>query len=150
VKTIANLGDKSGWLGPHTFYAMPGRMLIGNLSNTADKGGKTGMAVFNNKGEFVSSVPMPAADGGDGYGYDIAINPRRNALLTSSFAGYKNYMRPLGELIKDADAMKNFGNTMVVDLKALKPKQVLAVPGGPLEICWSLARATTGRSPPRR
>ena len=141
TKTIANLGDKSGWLGPHTFYALPGRMLIGNLSNVRDKGGVTGMAVYNNKGDFVSSVPMPAAEGGDGYGYDIAINPSRNALLTSSFAGYKNYMRPLGELIKDGEAMKNFGNTMVVwDLKALKPKQVLAVPGGPLEIRWSLAK----------
>ena len=141
TRTIANLGDKSGWLGPHTFYAMPGRMLVGNLSNVKDKGGVTGMAVYNNKGEFVSSVPMPASDGGDGYGYDIAINPSRNALLTSSFAGYKNYMRPLGELIKDGEAMKNFGNTMVMwDLKALKPKQVLAVPGGPLEIRWSLAK----------
>ncbi len=141
VKTIANLGEKSGWLGPHTFYAMPGRMLVGNLSNVADKGGKTGMATFNNKGDFVSSIPMPTAEGGDGYGYDIAINPAKNALLTSSFAGYKNYMRPLGELIKDGEAMKNFGNTMVVwDLKAMKPKQVLAVPGGPLEIRWSLAK----------
>jgi len=141
VKTIKDLGDKSGWLGPHTFYAMPGRMLVGNLSNVKDKGGVTGMAVYNNKGDYVSSTPMPVANGGDGYGYDIAINPRRNALLTSSFAGYKNYMRPLGELIKDAEAMKNFGNTMVVwDLKAMKPKQVLAVPGGPLEIRWSLAK----------
>jgi selenium-binding protein 1 len=141
TKTIANLGEKAGWLGPHTFYAMPGRMLIGNLSNVKDKGGVTGMAVYNNKGDFVSSTPMPASEGGDGYGYDIAINPSRNALLTSSFTGYKNYMRPLGELIKDGEAMKNFGNTMVMwDLKALKPKQVLAVPGGPLEIRWSLAK----------
>jgi selenium-binding protein 1 len=30
VRTIKNLGEKSGWLGPHTFYAMPGRMLVGN------------------------------------------------------------------------------------------------------------------------
>ena len=141
VRTLSNLGEKSGWLGPHTFYALPGRMLVGNLSNVKDKGGTTGMAVYNNKGKFVSSVPMPATNGGDGYGYDIAINPARNALLTSSFTGYKNYMRPLGELIKDAEAMKNFGSTMVMwDLKALKPKQVLAVPGGPLEIRWSLAK----------
>ena len=141
VKTIRDLGEKSGWLGPHTFYALPGRMLVGNLSNTSDKGGVTGMAVYNNKGRFVSKVAMPTTNGGDGYGYDIAINPSKNALLTSSFAGHKNYMRPLGELIQDAEAMKNFGNTMVVwDLKALKPRQVLAVPGGPLEIRWSLAR----------
>ena len=139
VRTIKDLGARSGWLGPHTFYALPGRMLIGNLSNTGDQGGTTGMAVYNNRGEFVSKVAMPTAGGGDGYGYDIAINPRRNALLTSSFAGYRNYMRPLGELLKDGEAMKNFGNTMVVwDLKALEPRQVLAVPGGPLEIRWSL------------
>jgi selenium-binding protein 1 len=83
---------------------------------------------------------MPRAEGGDGYGYDIAIDPRRNTMLTSSFTGYRNYMRPLGELVKDAEAMKRFGNTMVVwDLKAMKPRQVLAVPGAPLEIRWSLA-----------
>jgi selenium-binding protein 1 len=140
TKTITDLGDKSGWLGPHTFYATPGRMIVGNLSNTKDRGGTTGMAVYNNRGDFVASYPMPVADGGDGYGYDVAINPRRNAMLTSAFAGYKNYMRPLGELINDAEAMKNFGATMVVwDLKAMKPRQVLAVPGGPLEIRWSLA-----------
>ena len=142
TRTIGDFGAKTGWLGPHTFYALPGRMLIGNLSNMADKGGKTGMAVYNNAGNFVSSHPMPTTDGGDGYGYDIAINPARNVLLTSSFAGYRNYMRPLGDLIKDGEAMKNFGATMVVwDLKAMKPKQVLAVPGGPLEIRWSLAKA---------
>jgi selenium-binding protein 1 len=140
TRTISDLGDKSGYLGPHTFYALPGRMLIGNLSNTQDRGGITGMAVYNNKGDYVASYPMPVANGGDGYGYDIAINPRRNAMLTSSFAGYRNYMRPLGELINDAEAMKNFGATMVVwDAKTMQPKQVLAVPGGPLEIRWSLA-----------
>ena len=139
VKTIANLGEKTGWLGPHTFYAMPGRMLIGNLSNTKDKGGATGLAVYTNRGDYVSSYPMPQSQGGDGYGYDIAINPKRNALLTSSFAGYENYMRPLGELVNDQAAMKRFGNTMVVwNLKSMEPKQVLAVPGGPLEIRWSL------------
>lgn len=140
VKTIADLGDRTGWMGPHTFYAMPGRMIVGNLSNTRDRGGVTGLAVYNNRGDFVASYPMPVTDGGDGYGYDIAINPRRNAMLTSAFTGYRNYMRPLGELVNDAEAMKNFGNTMVVwDLKAMRPKQVLSVPGAPLEIRWSLA-----------
>ena len=87
-------------------------------------------------------------DGGDGYGYDLAVNPKKNVLLTSSFTGYTNYMRPLGELIKDDEAMKRFGNTMVVwDLKAMKPQKVFNVPGAPLEIRWSLNPATTGRSP---
>src|ERR1700722_5789747 len=52
VKTIDDLSAKSGYAGPHTFYALPGRMLIGNLSNTASKDGVTGMSVYNNKGEF--------------------------------------------------------------------------------------------------
>jgi selenium-binding protein 1 len=139
VRTVSDLGDKSGFLGPHTYYALPGRMLVQALSNTKDKGGKTGMALYSNEGKFLAAHPMPTANGGDGYGYDLAVNPKKNVLLTSSFAGYANYMRPLGELIKDGEAMKNFGNTMVVwDLKVLKPQKVLAVPGAPLEIRWSL------------
>jgi methanethiol oxidase len=138
-ETIADMADKSGYLGPHTYYALPGRMLVQALSNTKDKGGVTGMALYNNKGDFIASYPMPTDGGGDGYGYDLAVNPKRNVLLTSSFTGYVNYMRPLGDLIKDAEAMKNFGNTMVAwDLKAMKPKKVFSVPGAPLEIRWSL------------
>jgi selenium-binding protein 1 len=77
--------------------------------------------------------------GGDGYGYDLAINPARNAMLSSSFTGKKNYMTALGTVIKDQAAMKQFGNTMVVwNLKAMQPEQVLSVPGAPLEIRWSL------------
>jgi methanethiol oxidase len=143
TRTIDDLGAKTGYLGPHTFYAMPGRMLIAALSNGADKGGATGMAVYNNKGEFVSRHAMPTEEvggaKGDGYGYDIAVNPAKNALLTSSFTGLANYRRPLGDLVGDAGAMKNFGNTMVMwDLKAMKPTHIFSVPGAPLEIRWSL------------
>jgi selenium-binding protein 1 len=139
VKTIGDMADKSGYLGPHTYYALPGRMLVQALSNTKDKGGVTGMALYNNKGDFVAAYPMPTDGGGDGYGYDLAVNPKKNVLLTSSFTGYANYMRPLGDLIKDAEAMKKFGSTMVAwDLKAMKPRKVLSVPGAPLEIRWSL------------
>jgi selenium-binding protein 1 len=139
VQTIRDLGEKSGYLGPHTYYALPGRMLVQALSNTKDKSGRTGMALYNNKGQFIASYAMPTEAGGDGYGYDLAVNPKKNALLTSSFTGHANYMRPLGELIKDGEAMKKFGNTMALwDLKAMKPQKVFNVPGAPLEIRWSL------------
>jgi selenium-binding protein 1 len=105
VRTIADLSDKTGYIGPHTYYALPRRMVVQALSHAKDKGGVTGMAVYNNKGEFITSYAMPFDNGGDGYGYDLAVNPKKNVLLTSSFAGYANYMRPLGELIKDAEAM---------------------------------------------
>ncbi|QNA89131.1 selenium-binding protein [Massilia sp. Dwa41.01b] len=143
VNTIADFAQKSGLVGPHTFYALPGRMLIGALSNTKDGGGATGMALYNNKGEFIRKYDIPAAQalkGGDGYGYDLAINPAKNVMLSSSFTGKKNYMTPLGTLVKDGGAMKQFGNTMVVwNLKSMQPEQVLNVPGAPLEIRWSLA-----------
>ena len=139
VKTIKDLAAKTGYIGPHTYYALPGRMLVQALSNEKDKGGVTGIAVYNNEGEFVARYPMPVEGGGDGYGYDLAVNPTKNVLLTSSFTGHANYMRPLGELIKDDAAMKRFGNTMVAwDLKAMKPKTIMQVPGAPLEIRWSL------------
>ena len=139
VKTIKDLAAKTGYIGPHTYYALPGRMVVQALSNDKDKGGVTGMAVYNNNGDFIARYPMPVGGGGDGYGYDLAVNPRKNVMLTSSFTGYENYMRPLGDLIKDAAAMKRFGNTMVAwDLKAMKPTNVMSVPGAPLEIRWSL------------
>ena len=95
VKTIADFPAKTGYVGPHTFYAMPGRMLIGTLSNTKDNGGVTGIAVYNNKGGFVAKYDLPTGKigevQGDGYGYDIAVNPAKNVMLTSSFTGRDNY-----------------------------------------------------------
>ena len=71
----------------------------------------------------------------DGYGYDIRVLPRRNVMITSSFTGWNNYMRNLGQLMGDAEAMKRFGSTVVIwDLHARQPKKILDVPGAPLEI----------------
>ncbi len=144
VRTITDLPAKSGFVGPHTFYALPGRVLIGNLSNGADKGGVTGLALYNNKGAFITKYDIPTGTvggvKGDGYGYDIAVNPAKNVMLTSGFTGWTNYMRSLNEVVKDPEAMKHFGSTVVVwDLKSMKPTQVLSVPGAPLEIRWALA-----------
>lgn len=143
VRTITDLSERTGYVGPHTFYALPGRVVIGTLSNHKDKGGVTGLAVYNNKGGFVAKYDIPTSTlsgvQGDGYGYDVAINPAKNVMLTSSFAGWQNYMRDLGDLIKDPEAMKHFGNTMVVwNLKTMQPRQILNVPGAPLEIRWAL------------
>jgi selenium-binding protein 1 len=137
VKTIDDFVAKSGGaVGPHTFYALPGRMLISALSNATDGGGKTALVEYNNQGEFVRTIWMPE---GAEYGYDVRVNADLNRMLTSSFTGRKNYMRPLGELIADAEAMKHFGNTMVVwDFHTRKPLQTLNVPGAPLEIRWAL------------
>jgi selenium-binding protein 1 len=145
-KTIEGfVADSGGVVGPHTLYALPGRMLITGLSNNKDHGGRTALVEYTNDGTYIATHWMPtdedlrgARKGGsyaDGYGYDVRALPRRNVLITSSFTGWNNYMMNLGKLMADAEAMKRFGNTVIVwDLHTRKPKKILDVPGAPLEI----------------
>jgi selenium-binding protein 1 len=136
VKTIKTFVKDTGLVGPHTFYALPGRMLISALSNAKDNGGKTGLAEYSNDGRFIRTIWMPAEAP---YGYDVRVNVNLNRMLTSSFTGRSNYMRPIGELMQDGEAMKRFGGSVVVwDFHARKPLQVLEVPGVPLELRWAL------------
>lgn len=136
VKTITTFEKDSGVVGPHTFYPLPGRMLISGLSNAKDKGGKTGLVEYNNDGEYVATYWMPEKAE---YGYDARIQPRLNRMLTSSFTGWNNYMMDFGKMLADKEAMSHFGNTMVIwDAHARKPLQILDVPGAPLEVRWAL------------
>ena len=137
VRTIDSfVRDSGGVVGPHTFHALPGRMLISGLSNDKDHGGRTALVEYNDDGKFVQTIWLP--DGAE-YGYDVRVQPRLNRMLTSSFTGRSNYMRDFGSLVADPEAMKHFGNTMVVwDFHARKPIQTLDVPGAPLEIRWAL------------
>ena len=145
-KVIGNFVAKTGGLvGPHTFYALPGRMMITALSNNKDHGGRTGLAEYTNEGEYVATHWNPT-DGdlrgavktgklADGYGYDVRVLPRRNMMLTSSFTGWSNYMMDFGKMLTDQEAMKRFGNTMVLwNMHTRQPKKVFDVPGAPLEI----------------
>ena len=144
VKTIDDFVEQSGVVGPHGAYALPGRMMISGLSNSEDHRGRTGLVEYTNDGEYITTHWMPVGGDGyeipgiehaDGYGYDARVLPRENVMLTSSFTGSDNYMRPLGEVIQDAEAMKRFGQSMVLwDFHARAPKKVFHVPGAPLEI----------------
>ncbi|MBK0325937.1 selenium-binding protein [Rhodobacteraceae bacterium F11138] len=138
--------DSGGVVGPHTFFALPGRMLITGLSNDDDHGGRTALVEYNDDGDFVATHWMPteadmqgavAVDGAvaDGYGYDIRALIRKNIMLTSSFTGWSNYMMDFGQMLGDPEAMKRFGNTIVQwDLHTRQPRKVFNVPGAPLEI----------------
>ena len=149
-KTITSFVAKSGGVtGPHTTYALPGRMMITGLSNNKDHGGRTAMVEYTNEGEYIATHWMPtdsqlnnAVKTGkyaDGYGYDIRALPRRNVLLTSSFTGWSNYMMDFGKMLKDPEAMKRFGNTVVLwNLHTRQPKKIFDVPGAPLEIRCAL------------
>jgi len=147
VKTIDDFVEKTGGAaGPHGAYALPGRMMISTLSNK-DRDGRSALVEYANDGTYIATHWMPTdkKNGGaavekiaDGYGYDARVLPRKNVMLTSSFTGLENYMRPFGELVKDSEAMKKFGQTMVLwDFHARKPKKVFHVPGAPLEVRWA-------------
>jgi selenium-binding protein 1 len=147
VKTIDDFVEKSGVVGPHGAYALPGRMMISGLSNAKDKGGRTGLVEYTNDGEYIATYWMPVAKdaanlpGGeyaDGYGYDARVLPRKNVMLTSSFTGWSNYMMDFGKMLQDQDAMKRFGQSLVLwDFHARTPKKVFHVPGAPLEVRWA-------------
>jgi selenium-binding protein 1 len=146
VKTITDFVAKSGGVvGPHSTYALPGRILITGLSNNKDHGGRTGLVEYTNDGEYITTHWTPtdsdlqgAVKSGkyaDGYGYDVRVLPRRNLMLTSSFTGWSNYMMDFGKMLNDPEAMKRFGNTVVQwNLHSKQPKKVFDVPGAPLEI----------------
>ena len=145
-KTITNFVSASGGVvGPHTTYALPGKMLVTGLSNDKDHGGRTGMVEYTNDGDYIATYWMPTDENlygavkagklADGYGYDVRVLPRRNVMVTSSFTGWNNYMMDLGKMMADPEAMKRFGNTVVIwDLHKRQPKKVLDVPGAPLEV----------------
>lgn len=145
-KTITDFTAASGGVvGPHSFYALPGRMLITGLSNNVDHGGRTAMVEYTNDGEYIATYWMPTDDNlqgavksgqfADGYGYDVRALPHRNVLVTSSFTGWSNYMMDFGRMLQDEEAMKRFGNTVAVwDLHTRTPKKIFDVPGSPLEI----------------
>jgi len=146
VKTITDFVAKSGGVvGPHSTYALPGRMIITGLSNNKDHGGRTGIVEYTNDGDYIATHWTPtdsdlqgAAKTGkyaDGYGYDLRVLPRRNLMLTSSFTGWSNYMMDFGKMLSDPEAMKRFGNTVVQwNLHSKQPKKIFDVPGAPLEI----------------
>ncbi|MEY2486684.1 MAG: methanethiol oxidase [Verrucomicrobiota bacterium] len=148
IKTIDNFAEATGGaIGPHGAYALPGRVLIPCLSNARDHGGRTALVEYGNDGTYITTNWLPTKEEGrgaadanlaDGYGYDARVLPRKNALLTSSFTGWDNYMMNFGKLTADPEAMKHFGQTMVMwDFHTRQPKKIFSVPGAPLEIRWA-------------
>jgi selenium-binding protein 1 len=147
VKTIEDFEKVTGGaVGPHGVYALPGRVFVPCLSNAKDKGGRTALVEYSNDGDYITTHWLPTkettglagAEFADGYGYDARVLPRKNVLLTSSFTGWNNYVREFGDLVKDPEAMKQFGGSMVLwDFHTRQPKKVFPVPGAPLEIRWA-------------
>ena len=119
-----------GLSGPHSYYALPGRMLITFLGSSVG-GLPAGMAEFTNDGKFIRLIEHPSEAP---YGYDVAVKPRLNRMVTSSFTPLRNYKKPLAQM-----DLKDFGSELIVwDFKNRQPLQVGKAGLAPLEVRWSL------------
>jgi selenium-binding protein 1 len=129
IKTFDS-AEKTGFTGPHSPYALPGRMLISFLGGK-DGGLPAGLAEYENDGGFIRTLPLPKEAP---YGYDVAINPDKNRMVTSSFTPPENYRKPLAKM-----DLKHFGDKLVMwDFRERKPLQTLTTGASPLECRWSL------------
>jgi methanethiol oxidase len=79
LKTVPDLAASTGYSGPHTFYAVPGGVLIAMLGSK-DGGAPGALVQLDNDGNFVKAMPAPD------YMYDVGINPELNLIVTSSWA----------------------------------------------------------------
>jgi methanethiol oxidase len=146
IGTISDFVAQSGGVvGPHTIMPVKDRMLITGLSNNRDHGGRSALVEYTAAGKYVATYWMPTDDNlqgarktgkyADGYNYDVRGMPRLDAMFTSSFTGWSNYMMDFGKMLKDEEAMKRFGNTFVIwRLSDRKPLKIFDIPGAPLEI----------------
>ena len=68
---------------------------------------------YTNDGRFIRRIDHP--DDAP-YGYDVAVKPELNRMVTSSFTPLRNYRKPLAEM-----DFKAFGNDLLIwDFRARK------------------------------
>jgi methanethiol oxidase len=131
-RVLEDIPKVAGLTGPHTYYALPGRMLLSFLG-AADGGLPAAMAEFTNEGRFIRRIDQPTDAP---YGYDVAVKPELNRMVTSSFTPMRNYRKPFAQM-----DTKDFGSDMIIwDFKARKPIQTAKAGAAPLEVRWSLKK----------
>src|SRR5258705_6460175 len=127
VRTIDEVAKVTGLSGPHTPYAIPGRILV-SMASGPDGTGPGGISEFTNDGDFIASHKTPD------HPYETVIKPEFNRMITSSWVSQKTFMSPF-----DKWDPKDSTNTMLVwDLKARKVVQTLTGDPIPLAARWML------------
>ena len=130
VKVLEDIPGMAGLTGPHSPYALPGRMLLSFLGGK-DGGLPAGLAEFTNDGQFIRRLDLPPDAP---YMYDVAVKPDLNRMVTSSFTPLNNYRKPLAQM-----DLKDFGKEVLVwDFRARKVLAKLTTGLAPLECRWSL------------
>jgi selenium-binding protein 1 len=127
IRTIDDVPRVTGMSGPHTPYAIPGRILV-SMASGPDGTGPGGLAEFTNDGEFVASHKA------SNNVYETVVKPEFNRMITSSWVAQKTFMSPL-----DKWEPAGFSNTLLVwNLKERKVIQELKGDPIPLAARWAL------------
>jgi methanethiol oxidase len=129
ARTIDSVAKTTGLSGPHTPYAIPGRVLV-SMASGPDGSGPGGIAEFTNDGDFVASHAT------NNHPYETVVKPEFNRMITSSWFPQKTFMASLD---KWNPADWSNPNTMLVwDLKSRKVIQTLT--GDPINLAarWML------------
>jgi methanethiol oxidase len=116
VKVIDNVAKLTGLSGPHTPYAIPGRMLV-SMASGPGGAGPGGLAEFTNDGRYVASH---AATNNP---YETVIKPEFNRMVTSTWFPQKTWMTPMDKW--DPKTWSNPNTLLVWDLKERKIIQTL-------------------------
>jgi selenium-binding protein 1 len=127
IRTISNIVELSGMTGPHTPYAIPGRILI-SMASGPDGKGPGGLAEFTNDGEFIAAHKTPNSV------YETVVKPEFNRMISGSWAPQTTYVQT-----PDKWDPKTFSDTLLVwDLKERKILQELKVDPFSINVRWML------------
>ena len=123
IKTVPDLAASTGYSGPHTFYAVPGGVMIAMLGAKGG-GAPGGLVTLDNDGKFLEARPAPD------YMYDVGVKPELNLIVTSSWA------HPHAVMAGNTP-MEQVGDVVVAwDYKTGKVLQVEHLDKAPLEVRW--------------
>jgi methanethiol oxidase len=115
-KTIDNVAQLTGLSGPHTPYAIPGRILV-SMASGPNGTGPGGIAEFTNDGKFIKSHPATNNP------YETVVKPEFNRMITSTWFPQETWMKPLSEW--DPKTWSHPNTLLVWDLKERKIIQTL-------------------------
>jgi selenium-binding protein 1 len=116
IKVIDNVPQVTGLSGPHTPYAIPGRILV-SMASGPDGTGPGGIAEFTNDGNFVTSHKATNNP------YETVIKPEFNRMITSTWFPQQTWMSPPDKW--DPKTWSHPNTLLVWDLKERKIIQTL-------------------------
>jgi methanethiol oxidase len=126
VRTV-DLGP-SGYVGPHTAYAVPGGVLVAMMG--AADGGPGAILQLTDDGDLIAAHQAPEHNGRPVHLYDVAVQPEANRMLASSFAHAEHFMHgvPDPEHVGNEVVVWDFETKEVVQVAELDLSTVVLRP----------------------